>query len=106
MLKALIFDLDGTLIDSLADIAAAINQMLAARGHPLCEAGTFTQMIGDGMEKLVERALPVEHRSEESITSGVAEYRAFYDQMWHDHTAPLVEEARFRLARGNARHVA
>jgi phosphoglycolate phosphatase len=88
MLKALIFDLDGTLIDSLADIAAAINRTLTARALPTCAPGTFTQMIGDGMELLVERALPPEHRDPATIQAGVAEYRAFYTEMWKDHTAP------------------
>ena len=47
---AVIFDLDGTLIDSLADIAEAINCMLDDRGGPRREASLFTQMVGDGME--------------------------------------------------------
>ena len=74
--KAYIFDLDGTLIDSLADIAESINRMLDGRGYPRCAAGDFTQMIGDGMEKLVERALPEEAREESLILICVEEYRA------------------------------
>ncbi len=51
-LKAFIFDLDGTLIDSLADIAESINRMLDARGYPRCEKDVFKQMwstIGRGV---------------------------------------------------------
>jgi phosphoglycolate phosphatase len=87
-LKAFIFDLDGTLIDSLADIAESINRMLDARGYPRCEQEVFKQMVGDGMEKLVERALPEGVRSEELIKVCVEEYRAHYDTLWNAQTQP------------------
>ncbi len=87
-LKAFIFDLDGTLIDSLADIAESINRMLDARGYPRCEQEVFKQMVGDGMEKLVERALPEHARSEELIKICVEEYRAHYDTLWNAQTRP------------------
>lgn len=88
LLKAFIFDLDGTLIDSLADIAESINRMLDGRGYPRCEANDFKQMVGDGMEKLVERALPEAVRSEELIRVCVEEYRAHYDTLWDSQTRP------------------
>lgn len=92
MLKAFIFDLDGTLIDSLADISGSINRMLEARGFPLCQdTGVFRQMIGDGMEKLVERALPPEFRTPELIRTCTEEYRAFYDKHWMDETRPYAQ---------------
>jgi len=87
-LKAFIFDLDGTLIDSLADIAESINRMLDARGYPRCEQEVFKQMVGDGMEKLVERALPEHARNEELIKVCVEEYRAHYDTLWNTQTRP------------------
>lgn len=86
--QALIFDLDGTLIDSLADIAESINRMLDARGYPRCEQEVFKQMVGDGMEKLVERALPEDVRSEGLIKVCVEEYRAHYDALWNTQTHP------------------
>jgi phosphoglycolate phosphatase len=87
-LKALIFDLDGTLIDSLADIAESINRMLDARGYPRCQQEVFKQMVGEGMEKLVERALPESVRSDELIKICVEEYRTNYDQLWNAQTQP------------------
>ncbi len=87
-LKAYIFDLDGTLIDSLADIAESINRMLDARGYPRCEQEVFKQMVGDGMEKLVERALPEHAREESLILTCVEEYRAHYDTLWNAQTKP------------------
>ena len=46
--QAYVFDLDGTLIDSLADIAESVNRMLDARGFPRSEVELFRQMVGDG----------------------------------------------------------
>lgn len=102
-LKAFIFDLDGTLIDSLADIAESINRMLDARGYPRCEQEVFKQMVGDGMEKLVERALPEGVRSQELIKICVEEYRAHYDMLWNAQTQPypgIVEMLAELKARG------
>lgn len=87
-IHAVIFDLDGTLIDSLADIAEAINLMLDDRKYPRRESEMFKQMVGDGMEKLVERALPEDHRNDELITTCVEEYRAHYAKIWQRETKP------------------
>lgn len=88
MLKAVLFDLDGTLIDSLADIAGAINEMLDARGWPQCEVELFRQMVGDGMDRLVERALPPDVCTPELVQTCVEEYRANYDKRWQRETRP------------------
>lgn len=100
---AYIFDLDGTLIDSLADIAESINRMLDRRGYPRCDVEVFKQMVGDGMEKLVERALPLEARNADTITACVEEYRAHYDILWNHATQPypgIVEMLATLKARG------
>jgi len=54
--KAVLFDLDGTLVDSAPDIAAACNELLATRALPSLTVPQVTLMIGNGVEKLVERA--------------------------------------------------
>lgn len=54
--KALLFDLDGTLIDSAPDIAAAANELLATEGHTALSVDAVRGMIGNGVRKLVERA--------------------------------------------------
>jgi phosphoglycolate phosphatase len=56
-MKAVVFDLDGTLIDSAPDIRAAANKMLAGEGMPPLELATVTSFIGNGLPKLVERAM-------------------------------------------------
>jgi phosphoglycolate phosphatase len=86
--QAVIFDLDGTLIDSLADIAESINLMLDDHKFPRRESEIFKQMVGDGMEKLVERALPEDQRNDQMITTCVEEYRAHYAKIWQRETTP------------------
>ena len=56
-MNALIFDLDGTLIDSAPDIQAAVNKMLAEEGIGPLDLATVISFIGNGMPKLVERVL-------------------------------------------------
>jgi phosphoglycolate phosphatase len=55
--KLVLFDLDGTLVDSAPDIAAALNSALAALGQPTHPLGAVTGYVGDGAAKLVERAV-------------------------------------------------
>lgn len=64
-----IFDLDGTLVDTLADIAAAMNAALAARGFPTHAVEAYKTMVGDGALVLAQRTLP----PAEAATTGLAE---------------------------------
>ena len=63
--KLVIFDLDGTLLYTVPDIAAATNQALAACGYPVHSETEIASYIGNGINKLFERALPEEARSQE-----------------------------------------
>lgn len=56
--SAVLFDLDGTLVDSLDDIVAAMNRSLARAGHPTRSAAEIRAMVGDGAAALVQRAAP------------------------------------------------
>ncbi len=56
--KAVIFDLDGTLLDTLGDIADSMNAVLASHGLPVHELKAYRSMVGSGMEALARRALP------------------------------------------------
>jgi phosphoglycolate phosphatase len=72
----MVFDLDGTLVDALPDLTAALNRMLAARGlQPLTQADV-RPMIGDGTKKLVERALAARRQPYDDATERamVADY--------------------------------
>jgi phosphoglycolate phosphatase len=62
MFPLILFDLDGTLVDSAPDIAAALNAALAEAGHPTVPAPIVVGYVGDGATKLVERAIAPEER--------------------------------------------
>ncbi|MDD4232566.1 MAG: HAD hydrolase-like protein, partial [Candidatus Cloacimonetes bacterium] len=57
-IKAVIFDLDGTLLDTLQDIAGATNKGLADMGYPEHPLDAFKRFVGNGQNELVKRALP------------------------------------------------
>lgn len=57
-ISACLFDLDGTLLDTLNDLADSMNRVLAAMGFPCHPTGAYRHFVGDGMSKLVERVLP------------------------------------------------
>lgn len=85
-MRGVIFDLDGTLVDSLQDIAAAMNRTLAERGFPTHPLEAYQSFIGEGVQKLAERALPKEHQDERA--SVVAAYQADYAQHLLTSSAP------------------
>jgi phosphoglycolate phosphatase len=62
--KAIIFDLDGTLINSLEDIADAMNKVLTENNYPTHSYESYNYFIGNGLRKLVSRALPENHQNE------------------------------------------
>lgn len=77
--KAIIFDLDGTLLNTIDDIADAINLVLARRGFPTHDVDTYKRIVGAGIEDLIGRVLPEKHRDEDTIATcmmdAYAEYR-------------------------------
>lgn len=86
------FDLDGTLLDTLADIGSACNRMLAAHGFPQHALPDYARMVGNGFTRTVERALPAEvlaALSPEECETLAAEARAQYAEHLYDHTAPF-----------------
>jgi len=105
VLKACLFDLDGTLIDSLKDISVAVNKMLNTFGAPKHRMGEFKELIGDGMRQLVMRALPEALRTEAFINAGVRIYERHYLAAWNVNTkvyagmAEVVAELRARGVR-------
>lgn len=76
--RAAIWDLDGTLIDSLEDIGNAMNRVLNERGLPEHHMDAYRIFIGDGIEKLVFRAFPESHREKESLDNCISAMRETY----------------------------
>ncbi|MBN2736105.1 MAG: HAD family hydrolase [Spirochaetales bacterium] len=68
MIDGIIFDLDGTLLNTLPDIASSMNHVLKAEGLALHSEEEYRQMLGSGIAKLVEAALPLDLRIPERIT--------------------------------------
>ena len=74
--RAVVFDLDGTLADSLGDIGGAMNEALAARGLPQHPMNDYRQFVGEGVEVLARRAAPT--LDEPQVARLVEEYRLRY----------------------------
>ncbi len=92
--KAVIFDLDGTLINSIPDIANACNAAMAARQHPLHTYEEYKQLVGKGLRDLCRRALPSDMQNEDEIEACLALLMKYYLAHPCDHTQvyPGMEE--------------
>lgn len=84
--KAVIFDLDGTLLDTLADIGNAVNRALSERGFPTHPISRYRDFIGDGPQVLIARALPQEERRESVVSACLADYLDNYAKNFHKET--------------------
>ena len=79
--KAAIFDLDGTLIDSLADLADSANEMLVGFGFPRHDLDKYRYFVGNGSRKLIERCLPAEKAADSAfVDEALAKYKLCYDR--------------------------
>lgn len=85
----IIFDLDGTLLNTIEDLAAAGNHTCALHGWPTFTVDQYRYKVGNGMLKLVERFMPAEYAGDGRMFEQVlAEFRAYYAEHKEDHTAP------------------
>ena len=84
----IIFDLDGTLINTISDLGQACNHALAACGFPTHKIEDYPRLVGNGVNKLIERALPLEHRNEETVLRLREYFVPYYDEHNCDFTRP------------------
>jgi len=84
----LIFDLDGTLINTIDDLGQACNHALSVCGFPTHQIEDYPRLVGNGINKLIERALPEEHRNEATVLRLREHFVPFYDQHNCDLTHP------------------
>ncbi|HEX8203355.1 MAG TPA: HAD family hydrolase, partial [Isosphaeraceae bacterium] len=85
---AVLFDLDGTLLDTLADIAAAANAVLSRHGLPAHPVEAYRRFIGDGVATLFHRALLPGHAEPERVARCVEDFRDVHGRIWNVSTRP------------------
>lgn len=88
MKSLLIFDLDGTLLNTIADLGEACNTALAQYGYPTHRADEYPHLVGNGVNKLIERALPEGEKSEENILRLRSVFVPYYNAHLREHTQP------------------
>jgi phosphoglycolate phosphatase len=84
----IIFDLDGTLINTIDDLGQACNHALSACGFPTHQIADYPRLVGNGINRLIERALPEEHRNEETVLRLREHFVPYYDAHNCDLTRP------------------
>ena len=88
MYKTVVFDLDGTLLNTIDDLADAGNRVCAARGWPQHTVEEYKYFVGNGIPKLVERFSPPEARTPAVLADTLAAFQADYGAHLRDKTAP------------------
>ncbi len=88
MKSYVIFDLDGTLLNTIDDLAAATNHALTTLGFPRHGLWVYPKMVGNGVSKLLERALPQEARDEKTLNAMREAFTEYYDEHCCDATKP------------------
>ena len=88
MKKLVIFDLDGTLLDTIADLAESANYALKQLGYPTHDVETIRTFVGNGINKLLERALPSHEQTEENVIRMRSHFVPYYDVHNADLSSP------------------
>lgn len=88
MTKLIIFDLDGTLLNTIADLANSTNYALDLNGYPTHEVGKYNFFVGNGINKLFERALPEGEKSMENVLKIREAFVPYYDVHNADDSRP------------------
>ena len=88
MKQLVMFDLDGTLLNTINDLMNACNYALSQFGYPLHDEASYKKFVGNGIYKLVERSMPEEKRIPEHILEVKAVFDAYYKEHSLDETKP------------------
>lgn len=88
MYKLAIFDLDGTLLNSISDLSTACNVALETFGYPLHDEEIYKTYVGNGIYKLIERSLPLEAQDKENVLRVKKVFDAYYEAHSLEQTRP------------------
>lgn len=88
MKQLVIFDLDGTLLNTIEDLATATNHALKECGHPVHALSSYNYYVGNGVTKLLELALPDGCRTPAEVERLRTHFMAYYSEHIADHTVP------------------
>jgi phosphoglycolate phosphatase len=87
-IRGVIFDLDGTLLDTIEDLADAANATLAHFGFPGHPTNAYRYFVGEGLSILIKRILPEQNRSQAEITACMEIFLKVYGQHWDVKSKP------------------
>lgn len=88
MKRLVIFDLDGTLLNTIEDLGHAANYALEKNGFATHTLASYPFFVGNGVRRLITRVLPEEHRNETTIDRLLKDFREYYDEHCCDCTKP------------------
>jgi phosphoglycolate phosphatase len=87
--KLVLFDLDGTLLNTIDDLSEAVNHAMQLRGFPLHTNVEYAMMVGNGVRNLVKRALPEDRKEDDIlIDDALKDFKAYYTEHIDEHTFP------------------
>lgn len=90
MKSLVIFDLDGTLLYTIEDLGHAVNYALKQMAFPTHSIDAYTKMVGNGVRKLIERAIPPEAVNAQIVDRMLVHFREYYDEHCCDLTRPYL----------------
>ncbi|MDZ4120977.1 MAG: HAD family hydrolase [Candidatus Cloacimonadaceae bacterium] len=85
-IKALIFDLDGTLLDTLTDIASSMNKALVTLKLPVHPVEAYKGFVGNGLQDMVKQVLPKSNQTKKHVEEATELFWKYYDINWRDNT--------------------
>ena len=87
--KLVIFDLDGTLLDTIDDLKEAVNHAMSLRGFPTFTRDEVMAMVGHGARNLMRKALPLGHKDDDMVNAAYDDFKAYYITHIDVHTKPF-----------------
>ncbi len=83
-----IFDLDGTLLNTIEDLGRAANYALEVNGYPTHSIASYPFFVGNGVRRLIERVLPEDQRTAETVDHLLIDFKAYYNEHNTDFSVP------------------